>query len=295
MALRPTQVEAFHRDGFLVVEDALAPDTLDALTADFEALIEETAQRLYAEGHIGDLCADAPFDQRIALLTQQAGLSLQADLSFPNNLRRAVYDFLCAPELLDIVGDIVGPEIFCNPTQHVRPKLPETLLPAGFDHWIQQSPFHQDAAVLLPEADETLVVTTWIPLVDADVENGTLHLFPRLHQGDILRHVRCPYGWTIDPQLVPADTPVALPVRRGGLILLHGRTPHGSLPNRSHAVRWSLDLRWNDARKPCGRPLPGILARSQTHATTTYAQWLDAWKVAKADTSPRTFYRWPTD
>jgi len=294
MQLNAEQVQFFHREGYLVVENALSTATLDALSADFEQRIEEVAQRLYGEGRIQDLCAESPFDKRIALLTQQAKTSIQSEISFPNNLRRAVYDFLCTPDLLDILEALIGPEIFCNPTQHVRPKLPEALLPAAFDHWIQQSPFHQDAAVLLPEADDTLVVTSWIPLVDTDAHNGTLHVFPRLHQGEIRRHVRCPYGWMVDPAALPTHEPIVLPVRRGGLILLHGRTPHGSLPNKSDAVRWSLDLRWNDARKPCGRPLPGMLVRSQQHQTTSHADWLAAWATAKTDTTPRIFYRWNT-
>lgn len=292
MRLSAQQVDSFHREGYLVVDNALPAKALDALCADFETLIAQIARRLYDAGQIKDLCAGAPFERRIALLTKELGASIQGELSFPNNLRRAVYDFLCDPDLLDLIESAIGGEIFCNPTQHVRPKLPENLLPENFDHWIQQSPFHQDAAVLLPEADDTLVITSWIPLVDADAANGTLCVFPRLHRGDILRHVRCPYGWMVDPALLPTSEPVVLPVRRGGLVLLHGRTPHGSLPNSSDTVRWSLDLRWNDARKPCGRPLPGLLARSQHHKTTSYADWLAAWATVKADTTPRIFYRW---
>ncbi len=292
MRLRAEQIDFFHREGYLVVDKALPAPALDALCGDFEDLIAQIAQRLYDAGQIQDLCAEAPFDRRIAELTRQLGASLQGDISFPNNLRRAVYDFLCTPELLDLVEGLIGPEIFCNPTQHVRPKLPESLLPENFDHWIQQSPFHQDAAVLLPEADDTLVITSWIPLVDANADNGTLHVFPRLHRGEIRRHVRCLYGWMVDPALLPTTRPVVLPARRGDLILLHGRTPHGSLPNSSDRVRWSLDLRWNDARKPCGRPLPGLLVRSQQQQTTTHTDWLEAWSAAKADTTPRSFYRW---
>jgi phytanoyl-CoA hydroxylase len=295
MQLSAAQIDSFHREGYLVVEEALPAKALDALCTDFEALIAQIAQRLYDTGKITNLCAAVPFDRRIALLTKELGTSIQGEISFPNNLRRAVYDFLCNPDLLDLLEGLIGREIFCNPTQHVRPKLPEKLLPKDFDHWIQQSPFHQDAAVLLPEADDTLVITSWIPLVDADADNGTLCVFPRLHRGEILRHIRCPYGWMVDPALLPTSEPVVLPVRRGGLVLLHGRTPHGSLPNNSDSVRWSLDLRWNDARKPCGRPLPGLLVRSNQQQPTSHQAWLDAWAAAKADSRPRTMYRWKTD
>ena len=48
----------------------------------------------------------------------------------------------------------------------------------------KKSPPHQDAGVLLPEADGTLVVTTWIPLIDTAEETGGLQAYPRLHQGE---------------------------------------------------------------------------------------------------------------
>ena len=96
----------------------------------------------------------------------------------------------------------------------------------------------------------------------------------------------------IAPELLPDKEPTVLPVKKGGLVFLHGRTPHGSLPNLSRQVRWSLDLRWNDALKPCGRPLPGMLVRSQQQQPTTYSQWLNDWAKAKADNTPRKMYRW---
>jgi ectoine hydroxylase-related dioxygenase (phytanoyl-CoA dioxygenase family) len=216
-------------------------------------------------------------------------------VSFPSNLRHPIFDFLHNEHLLDLLEPIIGSEIYCNPTHHVRPKLPEPLMDEGFDNWIQKSPFHQDAAVLLPEADNTLVVTTWIPLVDATEENGTLQVYPGLHRGEIRRHVRCPYGWMIAPELMPAGEPTTIPVKKGGLILIHCRTPHGSVPNLSNEVRWSLDLRWHDARKPGGRPLPGIRVRSRAHpekVTRNHQAWIDAWEVAKVDKTPRKMYRW---
>lgn len=294
MGLTQTQLEAFHQDGYLVVENVFLSEDLDPLIADFDALIDDIARQLYTEGKIADLYADQPFARRIASITKAAGFPIQDRVSFPVNLRGSLFDFLHNQRLLNLIETVIGSEIYCNPTHHVRPKLPDRLMNEGFDHWIQRSPFHQDAAVLLPEADETLVVTTWIPLVDATAENGTLWLYPGLHQGELRRHVRCPYGWTIAPEQMPTGSPITIPVKKGGLILLHCRTPHGSGPNLSDEVRWSLDLRWNDARKPGGRPLPGMLVRSQLHPekVTDYQSWIAAWEAAKADKTPRKLYRW---
>ena len=38
----------------------------------------------------------------------------------------------------------------------------------------------------------------------------------------------------------------------GGMVLLNNCIPHRSLENHSDKIRWSLDLRWQDPRKPSG-------------------------------------------
>jgi hypothetical protein len=289
MHLSAEQTNNFHQNGYLVIPNLLQPEALDPLINDFNVLIDEIATQLYTEGKITDLYETEPFEHRIACLTREAEESLQGRVSFPINLRLALFDFLHTARLLDAVESIVGPEIYCNPTHHVRPKLPETI---DVPDWSSKSPFHQDAAVLLPEADETLVVTSWIPLVDATKENGTLRVFPGLHTGGIRTHERCPYGWTIVGDEHPDGEAVTLPVKKGDVIFIHGRTPHGSAPNLSDHVRWSMDLRWHDARKPGGRPMPGLRVRSQTQSLTTYESWLQAWEENRADTRPKKIYRW---
>ena len=38
----------------------------------------------------------------------------------------------------------------------------------------------------------------------------------------------------------------------GGMVLFNNCIPHRSLENYSDKVRWSLDLRWQDSKKPTG-------------------------------------------
>ena len=301
MSLSPSQVEEFHSRGFLVVRGLLPAAVLEPLIEDMEEIIENAARELHNRGKIDDTHAGAPFDRRIALLTRDSGESVQGKVSFPLNLRRPIFDFLHNGRLLDAVEGLVGEEIFCNPTHHVRPKLPESHLEEQDHYWIQLSPLHQDAAVLLPEADNTLVVTTWIPLVDCDETNGTIRVVPGLHRGALRRHVRCPYGWQIADDEMPEEEPVPIAVRKGDVVFIHCRTPHGSGPNLSGQVRWSMDLRWNDARKPHGRPLPGLLVRSKADPSVNdpatagrrHKSWVEEWREARADTKPRRMYRWP--
>lgn len=290
MKLTQEQIEAFHADGYLVVKGGLRDEDLEPLVEDLNALVGEVAQGLHAEGKIANLYQDESFERRISCLSRATGSSLQGRVSLPANLRLPLFDFLHNENLLDMLEGLLGPEIYCNPTHHVRPKLPEEDVPTD---WIQESPFHQDAAVLLPEADDTLVITTWIPLVDSTPENGTLQVYPGLHRGEIRRHVKCISGWGLADECLPEGEPLTLSLKKGDLIFIHCRTPHGSQPNRTDAVRWSLDLRWHDARKPSGRPLPGLLVRSREHPLPDHEAWIRSWDEARADTRPRKMFRWP--
>ena len=153
MKLTQAQVETFHREGYLAIDGVLAAEDLDPLIADFDALVDEVARDLRDEGAIDALYADAPFEKRIAYLTRAAGTSLQGRVSFPNNLRRPLYDFLNNAKLHDLLESLIGPEVYCHPCQHIRPKLPDGFAGGDYEDFAGKSPAHQDAGVLLPEAD----------------------------------------------------------------------------------------------------------------------------------------------
>ena len=48
---------------------------------------------------------------------------------------------------------------------------------------------------------------------------------------------------------------------------MHKHTIHGSLPNVSDEIRWSLDLRYNPTGQPTGRPeFPRVRGAQQTRS-----------------------------
>jgi hypothetical protein len=301
-ALTPQQLEFFHREGYLHVPQALRNEDLDPVQAELEEIVERTTRRLLAEGKIDRDFSELPFAKRLIPLCK-ADASAVAEINIPANLGKGIFDFLHNERLLDLVESIVGPEIYANSCQHLRAKLPATNDYAGGIsrmEWARSTAWHQDLGVLLPEADHTLVITTWIPLVDADEENGTLMVIPRCHTEPLRTHVKPPAeaggNWMIAPEELPATRPVAVPVKRGGLLVIHCRTPHGSQPNGSDSIRWSMDLRWNDARQPNGRPhLPGLLVRSKETpqlVVREHREWLTAWKFARVSSRGARFYRW---
>ena len=300
--LTSQQVESFHSEGYLHVPDALRPEDLDPVQAELEQIVDEAARRLLAEGKIDRDYAELPFDKRLIPLGK-ADASAVSGINFPANLGPNIFAFLHNERLLDVVESIIGPEIYANSCQHIRAKLPATGdYEGGLSQmeWARSTGWHQDLGVLLPEADDTLVITSWIPMVDAVEENGTLMIMPRCHEEPLRTHIKPTGewggGWMIAPDELPQVEPVIVPVKRGGLILIHCRTPHGSQPNRADTIRWSMDLRWNDARKPNGRPhLPGLFVRSTESpelVVTDRAEWVAAWKIAQISRRGARTYRW---
>jgi len=309
-------VERFEEEGYLVVDSVFDVERdLQPVVDEYSALIDELAARWYAEGKASSTYADRPFAERLGRLLSEVGKAgiqpLDISLPFagvteetPIHLGPATFRLLTHPRLLDVVEQLIGPEILSNPIQHVRIKPPERFLPPEFRNTlVGQTDWHQDQGVALPEVDETEMLTVWLPVTDATVENGCLCVVPRSHTRGLLTH--CPgraegrKALHIPDELRGPDY-MPIPVRRGGVLLLHRRTIHASLRNLSDSVRWSYDLRYQPIGQPTGRPwFPAFVVRSRRHpesVVTDWRVWADLWYETRrrlaANPPDRKFNRW---
>ena len=88
----------------------------------------------------------------------------------------AVFELMRHPRILDVVEDIIGPEIFASPVQQMRMKPPATALHdevSGHSN-VGATTWHQDIVALLEDADDTNQVTVWLAITEATIENGCL-------------------------------------------------------------------------------------------------------------------------
>jgi ectoine hydroxylase-related dioxygenase (phytanoyl-CoA dioxygenase family) len=282
MGLTAEQVAAFREEGVLVAENVLTEADLAPVIAEYEEWIERRACALAEEGKITDLHADAPFERRVALLYAQTPAIIK-DMDIMTVCGPATFAFLRNERLLDAVESLIGPEITCNPIQHIRAKPPAALSGEGAGYF--NVPWHQDAGVTWEEADDTDIITCWLPLVDATVANGCMEVMPGAWKRGYLQH-QAEGGTTIRPELRPDIPPRPVPVRKGGIIFMHRLTPHRSTPNYSDTVRWSLDLRYQPTGMPTGRPFhPEFVVRSRRNpesVLTDHAEWTRRWKEALA-------------
>ena len=248
-AFSAEQIEFFETEGYLVLDDvydeALVARTCGEIHARIDVYLQEES-----DGTV-DRFENEPFQTRLARIAEQ-DLDLASRVlarltggGGGEHTGPAILDFIRCERLLEYMQDLVGETIIGSSVYRIRPKLP--------NYGRGVVPWHQDSGYLLRHCDSELIVTCWIPLVDADSENGCLQVLPRCHKRGILEHrTGGPAGFLIIPdEALPKDVePVTVPVKRGGVLLMTDMTPHCSTPNTTEHIRWSVDLRYQSAAVP---------------------------------------------
>lgn len=310
--LNAAQLETFERDGYLVVEDVFDRAVLNAVQAEYAALLDELWAVWLAEGRLTASPEGLGFYDKLLLAYrakcdwfQPFDISLPGDrihADTPMHFGRAVFDFVTHPRLLDMVEDLIGPEITSNPIQHIRIKPPATdLQDSEIRAHITSTDWHQDRGVTLEEADSTNMVTVWCAITDATVENGCLQVIPRVYNDGIKPH--CPRAQTaIADHQIDISKALPLPVKSGGVVVFHPLTPHASLVNRTDGFRWSFDLRFNVTGQPTGRAhFPEFIARSRANPDSVLKSsnaWRAMWEEARARLAVKPhidIHRWSSD
>lgn len=291
--------EKFKQDGFVVVERLFDFDQdLQPILDDYSTLLDKLANRWYAEGKLPSPYQGLNFMKRAREVIARIGHEEAAcfDISLPKSAiyteqtpvhtSAPVFNLLTHARLLDTVELLIGPEIYSNPVQHARIKPPEaardTAREAGApgNGYLEATPWHQDQGVITADADETNVLSVWIPITDATIENGCLCMIPKSHSEGL-----APHCFEIPPKFRETGA-IPVPIRTGGALFFHRLTKHSSLPNLSDDIRFSFDLRYSPIGKPTGRSeFPGFVARSHQHperVLTDHCQWTTLWHDARA-------------
>jgi len=310
--------EQLVEEGYVVIDDVLDPaEDFEPLLEEYNRVLDEIAATLSSDGMVCSTYADLPFEPRLIQLCAESGMNFPQHFDFtlpqkgithatPIHAGPAVFRLLTNPRLLDLVEEVVGPEIYSNPVQHVRMKLPSRAVQHGLQHSLVTSvPWHQDNGVIMPEADEATILTVWMPVTPATIESGCLQVIPRSHRGELKPH--CPGKSTVSipDQFLAGDEVVPLQMRPGSVLLMHQRTIHSSLENTTvDQVRISLDLRYQPIGQATGRPAfasAGFIARSRANPDRVLrdpAIWQDNWLTLRdrlAEEENPTFNRWSAD
>ncbi len=270
-ALGREMLDAFDRNGFLVLEDFVSADACDMLMDRAAELVEgfnpDTVRSVFSTTEQTQL-ADRYFlesgDKIRFFLETDAfnddGHLRAAKIDSLNKMGHAMHD-------LDPVFDAFSR----------TPELAEVSRSLGFeDPGIVQSMYifkpphiggevicHQDSTYIYTEPESC--VGFWFALEDATLENGCMQFIPGQHTGPLKeRNHRVDGGGTVTETLDatpwPEEQRVAVPAKKGSLVLFTGRTPHLSGPNLSDKSRHAYTLHVID--KTCDYPDDNWLQRS---------------------------------
>lgn len=317
-ALSKEKLEHFEEYGFVTAEGLLDPENvIDPVIDEYAMVLDDLATDLYQQGKIKSTYDDLEFGERVTTIYAESGEVYNGhfDFSLPQGKIEpdtpfwagpAVFKTLTDPTLLDAVEGFIGSEIYSNPVQHVRIKVPEHQAPRDEKGNVKfgVTPWHQDCGVVNEDADDTLMLTVWFPLMDTDAENGCLQVVPRSHRDDLLTH--CPggkgglqSGLQIPETEFAANSAVPIPLKKGDALFMTRYTVHSSLPNNSDRIRWSFDLRYNPIGQSTGREaFPGFVARSKQNPDSELhnpEKWHEMWRDTRdslARGEQPSFNRW---
>ena len=227
MPLSESERTLYRHTGHITV-----PGLFDSLQT--EAVVRDIEQ--WGEAFLADL----PASQRAWYV--DGGVSARTvlrKLDNPHHHRSAVRQLAASPALVDVVESLIGPgvsvyfsQVFFKPPEGGGPK-----------------PAHQDNYYFGPNDNEG-VVTAWVALDDATLENGCLYFGNGSNQGPVYPHIAPtdePYNLQLAPDILSRQPMSPAPVPRGGVSFHHGNTFHQSGPNHSQHWRRACALHYVNA------------------------------------------------
>ncbi len=214
-ALSTQAIEQFHQDGYYLPIQAISKEEAGELRRQLEAYEARTGGPLHGapryKGHL---------------------------------LFKWLSDLIRAPNILDAVEDLIGPN----------------LLVWSTDWWIKEacSPqfvsWHQDSQYW--GLDTSKLVTVWIALSPSTIESGCMRVLPGSHTGPDLAHVETYHADNMltrgqEISGIDEDRAVNLEVDTGAAKIFAFRIAHASHPNTTEDRRIGLAIRYipPDARQ----------------------------------------------
>ncbi len=216
MTLDEAQLAEFRRSGHLTVPGVFSAVEMDAAVADIERWGEDFLAHL------------APEQRAWYLDRGVKAKEVLRKLDNPHHNRAAIERLARDARLVGLVEQLIGKgvsvcfsQIFFKPPEGGGPK-----------------PAHQDNFYFGPRDPEALV-TAWIALDEATVENGCMFFGEGTHRGPVIAHVAPPgepFNLQIPGDVLARTAMTPAPVPKGGLSFHHGGTFHQSGTN--HSTRW---------------------------------------------------------
>jgi len=222
MSITPEMKQFYDTNGYLVAERVFTPHELEPLSRRIDAVAQNPALAPAGVlvGREGDTRADKPGSSAEAGPVRSIAFMARYDALF----REAA----CQPKLLQVVRGLIGPRIKVFRDQML-------LKPPGG----QAKPVHQDQSYFRVQPEDELV-TAWIALDEATLDNGCMVYVPASHRYGIFpvgTDPEQPVHHVPDTGTLNLPAEVACPVPAGSVIFHHGCTLHRSAVNTTNSWR----------------------------------------------------------
>lgn len=176
------------------------------------------------------------------------------ELDTPHFTDARLLDFLLAPEVLDVVEDLIGPNIGLFSSHFISK-------PPGKG---RRTPWHEDSAYWEGKFDELdKIVTIWLAIDDSNIQNGCMGVVPGTHHNGFSAYetVADPANSTFSTEIKKGtfdlDEVVWFELEKGQYSLHDARIIHGANANTSKNRRcgytmrfFSLDMKFNPENAP---------------------------------------------
>jgi len=221
MRLSNDLIDAYNRDGYLRYGDMIGPEEVETLR----------------EAYMSTL---AVMREENRLHSARRGLTMDGkqtevyQIRSPHLRHPAFERLMRHPRLLDAVESLIGPNIRVVLYQGLY-KPPHT---GGIISW------HQDDFYFQVDKEDA-VVSCWLALDDATVDNGCMWVVPGMHRSMLEHEDDREAG---GKKIVALDDSAAVPVelKAGQCMFHHGLAPHRTLPNTSDRHRRALAIHYMD-------------------------------------------------
>lgn len=251
------QVQHFQDEGYLVIErlfiDAELQPVIDELSWD----LDQRCRAAVAAGKLSRTYEEHDFEHRLAHVNSE-NKEIAKSMWAMHVVLPSFFWLMTNPKLLDVAEQFCGPELIASSVYRLRPKVPS--------HSWSPVPWHQDSGYFEPYCDLGLILTVWVPLVDATLERGCLWVMPRMHKGGVFPHKPddAKFYLVIPDEEFGGRQAIPVPVPKGGVLVMTNRTPHASFENKTDVVRWSMDLRYQSAALPTNAHITRLPGETRT-------------------------------
>jgi len=215
-------VDTFHEQGYLLVEGVYAPEFVEELRQEADAVIarsQESPRASFLWG--GKWLSDDERDKLRLLGTHEMEYHSAA-------YTRA----LLHPQMLDVAEAIIGPNVQLHHSKLIyKPPAKGGSFPLHQDH-----PF-------FPHRNHSMIAVS-VHMDDTTVENGCLFVVPGSHKNGPIPHA-ADGNWLPEDEW-PLERAIPCPAKAGDVLFFSYLTIHGSPPNVSDRPRRNVLFQFRD-------------------------------------------------